>query len=122
MGGGIAGFGIDVKQLTGKRSGTGCVMAGDALPSKDDRKPEQILREDFVRLGKGEFVGFEDLYKSCVVRYPGTYQVTAYYSASNFNTKVVSGLSDAKASVLEGRVQSKPFTFRVHANKHALGK
>jgi len=97
-------------------------MAGDPLPSRDRRTPEQILREDFVRLGKGELVGFEDVYNNCVVRYPGTYQMIAYYSASNFNTKVVSGLTDAKASVIEGRVQSKPFTFRVHANKHPLGK
>ena len=116
-GGGISGFIVDLKQLTGKRSGTGCAMAGDRAPLKDVRTPDQILREDFVRLGRGELIGFEDTYRGCIIKYPGTYQITAEYSANDWNIQTVDALSDGKAVVLRGRIQSKPFTFRLRTSK-----
>jgi hypothetical protein len=69
-GGGIAGFYVSVKRLTGKTSGSGCVAAADRFPPPDPRAPEQILREDYLRLLPGGIVGFESQYDGCVVRYP----------------------------------------------------
>jgi len=116
-GGGISGFNIGVKQLTGRRPKVGCGTAGDRAPIKDSRTPEQILREDFVRLGRGELIGFEDVYRGCAIKYPGTYQLTAEYSANDFNIQTVEAVSDGKTSVLQGRIQSKAFTFRVRPGK-----
>jgi hypothetical protein len=49
-GGGIAGFYVSVKQLTGKANGVGCAMAGDRAFGNDPRSSEQILREDYLSL------------------------------------------------------------------------
>jgi hypothetical protein len=67
-GGGIAGFAVSIEQLEGKKSGLGCVSAGDRFPVKDPRSPEQILREDFLRFPPGGIVGYEDQYRGCVVK------------------------------------------------------
>ncbi len=116
-GGGNSGFIVEVKQLTGKNSGAGCGMAWDPGPVKDARTPDQVLREDFVRLGRGELIGFEDIYKGCVIKYPGTYQIVAEYWAVDRNIHDAEALSNGKASMLRGRIRSEPFTFRVRASK-----
>jgi hypothetical protein len=60
-GGGIAGFYVDVKQLTGKRSTCGG-FAVDRAILPDARTPEQILGEDYLLLKPRELIGFESGY------------------------------------------------------------
>jgi hypothetical protein len=109
-GGGIAGFWVSVDQLKGKRSGLGCVSAGDRFPMKDPRAPEQILQEDFLRLPPGGIVGYEDQYRGCVVKNSGTYQITATYCACDLNSGKA---RSAEQSVFIGKINSKPTKFRV---------
>jgi hypothetical protein len=110
-GGGIAGFYVDVKQLTGKRSMC-TVMAMHAFVPHDARTPEQILREDYLLLSAGELIGFEWEY-DCVKKYSGTYQITATYAAQDLNINKVRLLADKADAIVVGRFQSKPLTFRV---------
>ena|ERR1700674_1283754 len=109
-GGGIAGFWVSVEQLKGKKSGLGCVSAGDRFSVKDPRTAEQILREDFLRLPAGGMVGYEDQYRGCVVKNSGTYQITATYCACDLNTGKVKAVDQ---SVVIGKISSKPIQFRV---------
>jgi hypothetical protein len=118
-GGGIAGFFISVKQLSGKPAKLVCEGTADRGVFEDSRSSEQIIKEDFVRLPAGEFVGFADRYQGCAVEHAGTYQISAIYSPNDFNTHKVVPLSNGKNLVLTERVYSKPFTFRVHAAKKA---
>src|SRR5215467_9319713 len=80
-GGGIAGFGLTVKQLSGERSEKGCIAVGDRGVLLDPRTPKQILEEDFLRLPPGGIVGYREEYSGCVIAHPGRYQVTATYCA-----------------------------------------
>lgn len=113
-GGGIAGFFISVKQLNGKPAKLSCGGTADRGVFTDSRTPEQILREDFVRLPPGGLVGFEEQYLECAVEHAGTYQIAAMYSPNDLNTHKIVPLSDERNSVLTERIYSKPFTFRVH--------
>jgi hypothetical protein len=112
-GGGIAGFYVDVKQLTGKRSRCGG-FAGDRFSLPDARTPEQILGEDYLTLNPGELIGFESEY-DCIGGdlLSGTYQVTATYAAQDLNIDKVRRLTDKADSIVVGRIRSKPLTFRV---------
>ena len=112
-GGGYAGFYVNVRQLSGRQTRLGCAGAADRGLEKDSRSPEQILREDFVRLGTGEFVGMNDIYNDCTVKYAGTYEVRASYAANDFNTHIVTGIVDNNSQVLTGEVDSTPHKFRV---------
>lgn len=118
-GGGIAGFGLSVQQLTGKRADIGCVAAGDRFPIKDPRTPSQILQEDYLRLPPGGIVGYEDQYRGCVVKYAGTYRITATYCACDLNTAKVMSEAEHGTQVLTGELESKPWTFRVRERRHA---
>ncbi|HYM76468.1 MAG TPA: hypothetical protein VE377_10870 [Candidatus Dormibacteraeota bacterium] len=113
-GGGIAGFFISVKQLRGRPPKLRCGGTADRGVFPDTRSPEQILKEDFVRLPPGDFVGFTDQYRECAVEYAGMYRISAMYSPNDLNTHKVVPLSDEKNSVLTERIYSKPFAFRVH--------
>lgn len=115
-GGGIAGFLVNVRQLSGRKFGLRCGGAADRGLEKDSRSPEQILREDFVRLGTGEFVGMEDVYDGCAVKYAGTYEIRATYSANGVNTHTVASILDSNSLVLMGQVDSKPYKFRVRSH------
>jgi len=112
-GGGIAGFYVSVKQLTGKANGIGCVAAGDRFFENDPRTPEQILREDYLLLGPGGIVGFESEYDSCVVKHPGNYQITATYSAQDLNLGKVRLLADKADEIVTGQFHSAASAFRV---------
>jgi len=70
-GGGIAGFDPTVEQLSGKRSGEGCVGVGDRGLFPESRTPKQILQEDFLRLPPGGIVGYRDEYRGCVIAHAG---------------------------------------------------
>jgi hypothetical protein len=113
-GGGIAGFWVSVEQLKGKGSGLGCVSAGDRFPTKDPRTPEQVLGEDFLRLSPGGIVGYEDQYRGCVVKNPGTYQITATYCACDLNTGKVRAVEQTASQIVMGKISSTPARFRVH--------
>jgi hypothetical protein len=121
-GGGIAGFGLSVQQLTGKRADVGCVAAGDRFPMKDPRTPSQILQEDYLRLPPGGIVGYEDQYRGCVVKYAGTYRITATYCACDLNTAKVMSDAEHGSQVVTGEFKSKPWTFRVRERRHANAK
>jgi len=118
-GGGIAGFFISIKQLSGKPPQAGCSGAADRGVLPDSRSPERILREDFVLLPRGGFVGLEDQYRECAVEHAGLYQISAIYSPNDLNTHNVASLADDKSFVLTERTYSEPFTFRVHPAKAA---
>ena len=112
-GGGIAGFYVDVKQLAGKKSRCGGIAA-DRFSLPDARTPEQILGEDYLLLNPGEFIGFESGY-DCIGGdlHSGTYQITATYAAQDLNINRVRLLAEKADSIVVGRIQSKPLTFRI---------
>jgi hypothetical protein len=116
-GGGIAGFYVDLEQLTGELSeNAGCGMAGDRFMTNDSRTPRQIQREDFLRLPPGAFVGFESTYGDCTTattRKPGKYRLTATYVAQDLNTNRVAPVADKNEPVVLGRFKSDPVTFQV---------
>jgi hypothetical protein len=111
-GGGIAGFYVDVKQLTGKPSDCLVGFAVDAFALHDARTPEQVLREDYLLLPSGGIVGreWED---DCVGKYSGTYQITGTYAAQDLNIAKVRLLVDKADAIVVGRIESEPITFRV---------
>ena len=113
-GGGIAGFYVTVKQLSGKHAKEGCGGVGDRGIFADSRTPEQILKEDYLRLGPNEFVGFEGRYWGCVAKYPGKYEITAQYSAQDLNQAKVKDLKIDGAAVLPGTYESGSATFAIH--------
>jgi hypothetical protein len=112
-GGGIAGFDVTVDQLTGKKSGKGCVAAGDRFDLHESRSPKQILQEDFLRLPPGAIVGYQFQYWGCVVAHPGKYQVIATYCACDLNTGRVRSIEEYANQIVTGELRSKPWAFRV---------
>src|SRR5436190_7436047 len=89
-GGGIAGFYIYGTQLSGKRGGTVCgAMAGDAFKSSESRSPEQILKEDFLPLQPGGFVGYDGKYQPCTISNPGEYEIWVEYITGDLSQSVV---------------------------------
>ena len=116
-GGGIAGFYVDVKQLTGTRSSCGG-FAVDRAILPDPRTPDQILGEDYLLLKPGELIGFESGY-DCIggdLR-SGTYQMIATYVAQDLNIDKVRLLADKADQIVVGRIQSKLITFRVRRRR-----
>jgi len=111
--GGIAGFGVTVEQLTGKKSGMGCAAAGDRFDLHESRSPKQILQEDFLRLPPGAIVGYQFRYKGCVVAHPGKYQVVATYCACDLNTGRVRSIDEYANQIVTGELHSKPWAFSV---------
>lgn len=113
-GGGIAGFYVDVKQLTGNTRSPCGGGAADRFPLPDARTPEQILAEDYLLLNPGELIGFESEY-DCIGSdlHLGTYQITATYAAQDLNIDKVRLLAAKTESIVVGRIQSRPVTFRV---------
>jgi hypothetical protein len=114
---GVAGFSVSVEQLTGKKSDIGCGIAGSGLSVQDPRTPEQVLREDYLRLPPGAMVGFEDQYTGCSLMHPGTYEITATYSAQALSLDKVRLVSEKNGEIVRGEFRSKPLTFRVHDGK-----
>jgi hypothetical protein len=112
-GGGIAGFHANVKQLSGKPPNGGCSVAGDRGFFNESRPAAQILREDFVLLAPNAFVGFDGALPDCSPMSPGTYEITAKYSASDWNTPQVIPLGGDEEIVLTGTIRSGPIVFRI---------
>jgi len=113
-GGGIAGFYVYGTQLRGKKSGTVCsVMAGDAFKSSESRSPEQILKEDFLPLQPGGFVGYEAKYHPCTVTDPGEYEIWVEYTTGDLSQSVVRSLVVNQKRVLDGKFKSPPVKFWV---------
>lgn len=116
-GGGIAGFELSVKQLSGERSGKGCIAIGDRAVLPDSRTPKQILEEDFLRLPPGGIVGYREEYRGCVIAHPGRYQITATYCACDLNTSVVKPSVEEPAKLVMGELTSKPSVFSVRKSR-----
>src|SRR5437868_6026283 len=71
-----------VKQLSGRPASIGCGVSGyDVGFREDDRKAEQILKEDFLWLERGTFIGVHKGYPECgeMTLNPGTYEISARY-------------------------------------------
>lgn len=114
LGGGMAGFVINVKQVTGRPPKPACGVAGDRFPGTGSRSPEQILKEDFLYLPPGGMIGYEDQYRGCDVLNPGKYQISADYITADLNQDRVEHLSVDGAGVLKrGTYSSAPLTFTV---------
>ena len=112
-GGGIAGFYVNVRQVTGKPSGKKCVAAGDRYPN-ESRTPEQVLREDYLLLPPGAMVGVEaEFFTGCVVRNPGVYEATAVYSAQDLNVNHVKQVALSPDQIVTGQFYSPPSRFRI---------
>jgi hypothetical protein len=114
LGGGTAGFIINVKQLTGKRAKLACGIAGDRCPGTTSRSPEQTLKEDFLYLPPGGMIGYQDHYRDCSVVNPGRYQISADYVAGDLNQGKVASLKMNGAGVLQiGTYHSETILFTV---------
>jgi hypothetical protein len=112
-GGGIAGFQVNISQLSGKKPSACSVWAGDRFGSSDSRTPEQILKDDYILFGPNQIVGFEDRYSRCAKYYPGKYEIVAKYSPSDLNQDRVRDLKTNNALVLSGTCRSDPVTFEI---------
>jgi len=114
-GGGIAGFDITVTQLTGKKGGEVCAAsAADRFGiAADPRTPEQILKEDFVPIRPGAFVGWSGEYQRCKVNNPGEYEISAAYSTADLYQGRVRNLVINRQRVLDGTFKSKKVRFEV---------
>jgi hypothetical protein len=104
QGGGTAGFDLTVEQLSGKRSGIGCLGVGDRGIFPESRTPQQILQEDFLRLPPGGIVGYRSEYRGCTIAHPGRYQVKATYCACDLNTRLVKSSVEEAAKVVAGEI------------------
>jgi hypothetical protein len=112
-GGGIAGFYVEVKQLTGKPSSKKCAAAGDRSPM-ESRMPEQVLHEDYLLLPPGAMVGFQaPFFTGCVVRNPGIYRAQVVYSAQDMNVNRVKQVAAKPDEIVTGQFYSAPSKFRV---------
>lgn len=78
-GGGIPGFFLEATQISGARSYERCGTVGDTLPVSD-RSGEEIVKEDYLLLAPGEFVGTELQDESCTIVHPGKYSIRISYS------------------------------------------
>ena len=115
-GGGYAGFHTEVKQLSGRKPKQHCVRAGDVWKQDNGRTPEQILKEDFFIVWPGQFIGYNEKYDSCEEPiYPGTYEITADYSAQDWYMDRVKAVKDDNTEVLTGSIDAKPVRFHVIA-------
>jgi hypothetical protein len=113
-GGGIAGFYVYGTQLSGKRDGFPCTMgAGDAFRRTESRSPEQILKEDFLRLSPGGLVGYEGEYKPCAVSNPGEYEIWVEYITGDLSQHLVRTLVVNHERVLDGKFKSMPVKYWV---------
>lgn len=112
-GGGVAGFQVNVTQLSGKPPSPCSAAFGDRFGPSEQRTPEQILKEDFILLGTGEAVGFEDQYSRCAKYHRGKYGIVAAYSASDLNQERVKSVEMNRALVLNGTYRSAPVDFEI---------
>jgi hypothetical protein len=114
------GFEIRIRQVSGMGMRLpGCMSVGDYLSPSDHRTPEQILKEDFVRLPPGGLVGFEDDLNhfppiGCVKPYQsvGKYEVAAVYSTKDRDRERVTSVLGGER-LLDGRYESAPTTFTI---------
>jgi len=113
-GGGIAGFYIYGTQLSGKKGGEPCTEgAADAFKSSESRSLEQILKEDFLPLQPGAFVGYEGNYQPCKVNNPGEYEIWVEYVTGDLNQSAVRSLVVNHQRILDGKFKSVPVKFWV---------
>lgn len=114
-GGGIAGFDITVTQLSGKKGSEACVVGvADRFGiGADSRSPEQVLKEDFVPIRPGAFVGWSGEYQRCKVNSPGEYEISATYSTADMYQERVRTLIVNRQRVLDGTFKSKKIPFEV---------
>ena len=109
-GGGIAGFNVSIKELTGKPSDA-CPVFADRF-GEGSRTASRILQEDFLLLQPGGIVGYEAAYKGCDVKHEGMYQITATYCACDLNTDRVKSAAQL-VPLITGDLRSQATTFRV---------
>jgi len=111
-GGGIAGFYVYGTQLSGKRGGVNCsAMAADDFRSEELRSPEQILKEDFLPLRPGGFVGYEGKYQPCTISNPGEYEIWVEYITGDLSQRLVRPLVVKRQRVLDGTFKSTAVKF-----------
>jgi hypothetical protein len=114
--GGIPGFNVSVKQLTGIPASTGCGVGADRSFT-ESRTPEQVLREDYLLFAPGTMVGFESEFTGCVVKNPGRYRAQATYSAQDLSVDEVRQFADKNNQVVTGQFHSEPIDFQVQKMK-----
>lgn len=112
-GGGIAGFQVNVIQLSGKKPSKCSIFAADRFDSPGSRTPKQVLEEDFMLLGPREMIGFEDTWSRCAKNYPGKYEITAEYCTCDLNQDRVKDLEVNRSLVLSGTYRSRPVSFEI---------
>jgi hypothetical protein len=111
-GGGVAGFYVYGTQLSGKKGGQKCTaMAGDAFGPRESRSPEQILKEDFLPIQPGGFVGYEGTYQPCVISNSGEYEIWVEYETGDLHQGLVRPLVVHRQRVLDGKFKSTPVKF-----------
>jgi hypothetical protein len=111
-GGGIAGFYVYGTQLSGKKGGVTCEAGyGDSFRFSESRSPEQILKEDFLPLRPGGFVGYEGTYQPCVISNPGEYEIWVEYVTWDLSQGLVRPLVFNRQRVLDGTFKSRPVKF-----------
>jgi len=110
---GSAGFSVYGRQLSGKKGGFNCGRGiGDRIrATPESRSPEEILREDFLQLRPGGFVGYEETYQPCVVSNPGEYEIWVEYVTGDWSQGLVRPLVVNRERVLDGTYKSRPVKF-----------
>jgi hypothetical protein len=112
-GGGVAGFYVYGVQLSGKRRGEKCsAMAGDVFRlAAESRSPDQVLKEDFLPIQPGGFVGYEGAYQPCAISSPGEYEIWVEYETGDLSQGLVRTLVVHRQRVLDGKFKSNPVKF-----------
>ena len=67
-----------------------------------ERPAEQVLKEDYIYLPAGAFVGYELSPLPCELRNPGKYRIEVFYSAQDLNVSRVAKLQGLDSPVLTG--------------------
>jgi hypothetical protein len=99
-------MGISFESLWSNISG-----CGDAFRATESRSPEQILKEDFLPLRPGGFVGYEGTYQPCVISNPGEYEIWVEYVPQDLSQELVRPLIVNRQRVLDGTFKSTPVKF-----------
>ena len=113
-----ASFRDSVEQLTGRPPRIGCGVGGGMGGPRDTRSANQILREDYLRLGQGESIGITAEYPKCMdvsVLNEGTYEITASFRPQipvAINAKDFRDLYPTP-KFLVTEVNAKPVRFRI---------
>lgn len=111
LGGGIAGFSVNLTTLSGEGAET-CGHAGDAWPTHEP-DAKVVLNRDFIYLPAQHIIGLRTAVL-CPTNRPGKYLINAFYSPYHLDADEVARLPETHGLVLRKGVQAKPVAISIY--------